>query len=111
MSVAGVISPAQVTGSVNSKNGFGGCTGNQGWKCDVKLTQNGEHSATRVYPPSSRDMKRFALGLSSCRRRSPNAAVRDESAKTWPSLAIVVVPEKFFLISPSHCESGRFGGS
>ena len=79
MSVAGVISPAQVTGSVNSKNGFGGCTGNQGWKCDVKLTQNGEHSATRVYPPSSRDMKRFALGLSSCRRRSPNAAVHDRN--------------------------------
>jgi hypothetical protein len=33
------------------------------------------------------------------------------SGNTWPSLAMVVVPEKFFLISPSHSESGRSGGA
>jgi hypothetical protein len=41
-----------VTGSVNSKNGFGGYTGNQQWKCDVTLTPDGKHSSTHVYPPS-----------------------------------------------------------
>jgi len=42
----------EVTGSLNSKNGFGGYTGSQEWKCDVRLTLNGKHSSTHVYPPS-----------------------------------------------------------
>lgn len=39
----------KATGSVNSKNGFGGYTGNEKWGCDVTLTNNGEHSSTSAY--------------------------------------------------------------
>jgi hypothetical protein len=41
----------------------------------------------------------------------PRGAAGLYSGNTWPSLAMVVVPEKFFLISPSHSESGRSGGA
>ena len=41
----------EVAGSLNSKNGFGGYTGSQEWKCDVTLTPDGKHSSTHVYPP------------------------------------------------------------
>ena len=51
---------------------------------------------------------RFDVG---CIDRQPRGAAGLYSGNTWPSLAMVVVPEKFFLISPSHSESGRSGGA
>lgn len=37
-----------VSGSVNAKNGFGGYTGAENWRCDVEISQDGNHSSTRV---------------------------------------------------------------
>jgi hypothetical protein len=57
---------------------------------------------------ASRGSTRFDVWCIDCH---PRGAAGLYSGNTWPSLAMVVVPEKFFLISPSHSESGRSGGA